>query len=177
MESNENWDAVVGPKQVHVVGRKNHGKTALTTDLISEMKRRGFKVGSVKHSSHVHLLEPPTKDSARHRGAGATPAAVLTPEVNALFLTDNPGSAGMDALTPLFRDCDVVIVEGFASVPQKYKIEVFRPRKGGEPLARKISDVRAVVTDLAAKPDVDVPCWDRHDVPGIADRIAEWLGL
>ena len=37
---------------VSVVGRKNSGKTSLTVKIIEELKNRGYKVASIKHSHH-----------------------------------------------------------------------------------------------------------------------------
>jgi len=65
-------------RRIHIVGRKNHGKTTLMVDLIEEFTRRGLRVGSMKHSIHVHELDQPGKDSYRHRHAGADPSAVVT---------------------------------------------------------------------------------------------------
>jgi len=56
-------------KIVSVAGTKNTGKTALVTILVSELVRRGFRVGTVKHT-HVKLdLEE--KDTWKHREVGA----------------------------------------------------------------------------------------------------------
>ena len=44
---------------VHIVGRKNHGKTTLVVDLIAEFCRRDVRVGTIKHSCHQHDLDDP----------------------------------------------------------------------------------------------------------------------
>jgi Molybdopterin-guanine dinucleotide biosynthesis protein len=41
-------------KIVSVAGTKNTGKTTLVTLLVSELVKRGYKVGTVKHT-HVKL--------------------------------------------------------------------------------------------------------------------------
>ncbi|MCP4022340.1 MAG: molybdopterin-guanine dinucleotide biosynthesis protein MobB, partial [Desulfobacteraceae bacterium] len=59
----------------HIIGQPQSGKTTLITDIIKELTAKGAQVGSLKHSSHVHELDKPGKDSFLHRKAGASPAA------------------------------------------------------------------------------------------------------
>lgn len=56
-------------KIIAVAGTKNTGKTTLVTHLVSELVKRGFKVGTVKHT-HVKL-DLDQKDTWKHREAGA----------------------------------------------------------------------------------------------------------
>jgi molybdopterin-guanine dinucleotide biosynthesis adapter protein len=56
-------------KIVAVAGTKNTGKTTLVTLLVEELVRRGFQVGTVKHT-HVKL-DMEGKDTWKHREAGA----------------------------------------------------------------------------------------------------------
>jgi molybdopterin-guanine dinucleotide biosynthesis protein B len=56
-------------KIVSVAGTKNTGKTTLVTLLVSELVKRGHKVGTVKHT-HVKL-DVEGKDTWKHREAGA----------------------------------------------------------------------------------------------------------
>jgi molybdopterin-guanine dinucleotide biosynthesis protein B len=41
---------------LHIVGRKNHGKTTLLVALLAELTGRGLRVGSIKHTSHLYDL-------------------------------------------------------------------------------------------------------------------------
>jgi len=56
-------------KIVSVAGTKNTGKTTLVTLLVNELVKRGFKVGTVKHT-HVKL-DVEGKDTWKHRESGA----------------------------------------------------------------------------------------------------------
>ncbi|MCK5100719.1 MAG: molybdopterin-guanine dinucleotide biosynthesis protein MobB, partial [Desulfobacteraceae bacterium] len=58
---------------IHIVGHAGCGKTTLIVDLIKVLVKKNIKVGSLKHSAHVHELDKPGKDSFRHRKAGASP--------------------------------------------------------------------------------------------------------
>ena len=59
----------VAMNRIHIVGRKNHGKTTLIVEVLAEFHRRGIRVGAIKHSAHRRELDPPGKDSYRHREA------------------------------------------------------------------------------------------------------------
>ena len=54
-----------------VVGWSGSGKTTLLEQLVARLAQDGLRVNIVKHSHHDIELEPPRKDSARLRLAGA----------------------------------------------------------------------------------------------------------
>ena len=157
-------------RRIHVVGRKNHGKTTLIVELIQEFSRRGLRVGTVKHSSHAHQLDVPGKDSFRQRQAGASTAAIVSDGLIGLYTTNKPDASLYARLAPMFVDCDVVLVEGHLDNPGP-KIEVWREDAGKECLALEGHDIAAVVTD--DHPEVSVPLWARHDVSRLADCILD----
>ena len=159
-------------KRIHIVGRQNHGKTRLTVELIRELTQRGYRTGSVKHSSHVHELDTPGKDSFRHRQAGANPAAIVTTELIGLYLPITDDTDFYARLAVFYADCDLVLVEGNID-HQGVKIEVWREEVGGDCLASQRKDILAVVTD--DQPDVDVPLWPRSDVSALADKVVDRL--
>ncbi len=156
---------------LHVVGRKNHGKTTLIVELVQEFCRRGIRVGTIKHSRHAHELDTPGKDSYRHRQAGGQPAAIVTPDSIGVFLP-RQGESMYQRLEPLFIDCQIVIVEGNINAPG-VKIEVWREAMGCACLAAERGDITAVVSD--DRPDVSVPVWSRSDVACLADRATALL--
>lgn len=152
--------------RVHIVGRRNSGKTTLIVELVRELVGRGYTVGTIKHSSHSHELDTPGKDSHRHRLAGSAPAAVITPTTTAVYLPSLPGAPRYDELEPHYRACDLVLVEGDQSAPAR-KVEVWRAETGSEPLVRSLPEIAAVITDDPI--DVPVPVWPRAEVTRLAD--------
>lgn len=153
--------------RIHIVGRKNHGKTTLIVELLHELRARGVRVGSIKHSSHAHELDTPGKDSHRHRQAGAEPASIVTPDSIGLFLP-RPATSVYDLLEPLYADCELVVVEGNIDAVG-IKIEVWRAEMGTPCLASERSDIAAVISD--DQPPVSTPVWPRGAVTRIVDRI------
>ncbi|MHB8971679.1 MAG: molybdopterin-guanine dinucleotide biosynthesis protein B [Pirellulaceae bacterium] len=156
---------------LHVVGRKNHGKTTLIVELVQEFCRRGIRVGTIKHSRHVHELDTPGKDSYRHRQAGGQPAAIVTQNSIGVFLPLQ-GESVYQRLEPLFVDCQVVIVEGHIDAPGM-KIEVWREAMGCACLAGERADIVAVVTD--SHPELSVPVWPRSDIRNLTDRVSSLM--
>jgi len=163
-------------RRIHIIGGKNHGKTTLVEELVAELTRRGFRVGTIKHTHHQHELDVPGKDSHRHREAGAAVVGILTHSTNAIFWIprndpQHPAPVGDDRYAQFvtaFADCDVVIVEGDTQTNAP-KYEVWRACHGVPPLATGLTGVAAVITD----DPVDGP-WrtlPRSDVTHLADEL------
>jgi len=51
------------PQMISVVGKSGSGKTTLIEKLIPELKRRGYRVGVVKHAFHHFDMDKKGKDS------------------------------------------------------------------------------------------------------------------
>lgn len=161
--------------RVHIVGRRNHGKTTLVVDLVKEFSRRGLKVGTIKHSSHEHEWDTPGKDSHRHGEAGATPAAVVGPNSSAVFLRGISTENLEAALNFLYVDCDIVLIEGHIDGTGP-KVEVWRKEPGTALIAGSDGvKIQAVVSDdevpLSDEEHRGVPVWPRKDIEALASRI------
>ena len=63
---------------ISVVGRSNSGKTTLIVKLVKELKSRGYKVATIKHSHHHFELDTEGKDSWLHTQAGADAVVVAS---------------------------------------------------------------------------------------------------
>jgi molybdopterin-guanine dinucleotide biosynthesis protein B len=159
-------------KRIHIVGRKNHGKTTLIVDLLEECRRRGIRVGSIKHSAHRHELDPPGKDSYRHREAGANPAAIVSRNLVGVFVPRDDATDAYASIAPLFADCELVLVEGDIDA-QSPKIEVWRECRGTTCLAAERDDILAVVSDDA--PPTSLPVWPRQGVVQIVENLLEMV--
>jgi molybdopterin-guanine dinucleotide biosynthesis adapter protein len=138
-------------KRVHVIGRKNHGKTRLVTELVRHLAKRGWRVGTIKHTHHQHELDTPGKDSWQHRQSGSIRVGVLSHQLSAVFLPVNGAADSEDRyneIAPLYSDCDLVIVEGNVAATAP-KIEVWREELGTDPIYQNDPGVEVVVTDAS----------------------------
>ena len=165
-------------KRMHIIGRKNSGKTTLIEDLLRYWNSKGYRVGTVKHTHHHHELDVPGKDSHRHREAGAAVVAILTPNMNAVFWSDNQAVTGNDryeSISPLFDKCDLILVEGNSGIEGR-KIEVWRSATETDPIASRDESVLAIVTDDNC-PVATLPRWPRSDIPSLAQKLLCELDL
>jgi molybdopterin-guanine dinucleotide biosynthesis adapter protein len=163
-------------KRIHIIGRKNSGKTTLIVDLIPELTRRGRRVGTIKHTHHHHELDTPGKDSHRHRKGGSSAVGILSPHMNAIFwpqeTSADSGSAKYQQFDSLMKDCDIVLVEGDSSADSP-RIEVYRAISQQEPFALTDHSIVAVVSDDLL--NLNVPVWRRSNLETIAEKIESLL--
>lgn len=161
-------------KRIHILGRKNHGKTTLMVELVEHLTARGIRVGTIKHTHHAHELDTPGKDSHRHRAAGASVSAILSRSMNAVFWPPSATADRYAEFEPHFSDCDLVLVEG-DTMCQGTKIEVWRQAVSSDPMAPGDPQIRAVVTDDPL--DAPVPCVPRRDIHAIAATVLSLAGI
>lgn len=154
------------PVILSIVGKSGSGKTTLIEKLVPELKSRGMRIGTIKHSAHKIEMDKPGKDSWRHKQAGADTVLVVAPQT--IAMVKSMPSPKLDGLEKYIDDLDLVLTEGFKSGPMP-KIEVFRRAAHEEPLCRGDDQLIALVTDTAI--DLDVPAFGLNDVAQLADLI------
>jgi len=62
-----------------IVGKKRCGKTILIEKLIRELKKRNYKIATLKHDTHGFEVDHPGKDTWRHAQAGADSVTISSP--------------------------------------------------------------------------------------------------
>jgi len=152
---------------VTVIGKSGSGKTTLMEKLIIEMKRRGFRIGTLKHHFHSGFeVDQPGRDSWRHAQAGSEHVIIAAPDKIASYRLLQQ-ELEFEEILKEFKDLDLILVEGYKSAKQP-SIEVVRLENGiqiiSEPKQRIAfaSDVKLVV---------DVPVIGLDDIPALADLI------
>jgi molybdopterin-guanine dinucleotide biosynthesis protein B len=151
---------------VSVVGKSGSGKTTLLEGLIRELKRRGYRVGTIKHDAHSFEIDRPGKDTWRHAQAGSDHVVISSPQRVASIRRVQQEQT-LEELAAGMADVDLVLTEGYkrGSAP---KIEVSR-RARSETLICRPDELVAVASDQPF--DLDVPQYDLNDVLGLADLI------
>jgi molybdopterin-guanine dinucleotide biosynthesis protein B len=137
-----------------VVGWSGSGKTTLLEYLVGQLAADGLRVNVIKHSHHDVLLEPPHKDSARLRTAGAAEVMLASPFRVAIMRElrgeDEPSLAEHVArLAP----ADLTLVEGYKWEPIA-KLEVYRPSQDRPALYPADANVVAVASDAPRPNDL-----------------------
>ena len=154
------------PPIISIVGKSKSGKTTLLEKLIPELKRRGYRIGTIKHAHHGFTLDSKGKDSARHRAAGADAVIVSAPETMAMI--KNHADESLSNLATYLQDMDLVIAEGFKSDDQP-KIEVCRADNHKSPIHPIVNQLIAFVSDTNI--DMGVPKFGLEDIEHLADWI------
>jgi len=152
------------PPIISIIGRAKSGKTTLMEKLIGELKSRGYRVATIKHTPEGMSFDKPSKDSWRHINAGSEATAVSSPDQVVLIkpVTNDPS---LDEIVPFFgEDYDIIIAEGFKqdSAP---KIEVHR-KEVGPPLSN-IRKLIAIATDESL--EIKIRQFSLQDIKGLAD--------
>ncbi len=162
-----------------ICGRSGQGKTTLIEALLPWFHARGWVVNVVKHSHHSIELEPPGKDSARYRAAGAGEVLIASPYRYAIVreLHDAPEPPLADLVARL-TPSDLTLVEGFTreALP---RLEVVRPDAGRDPLYKTDAAILAIATDNAPRlhDAPAIPVLPLADIHGIGEFICKTVGL
>jgi len=154
------------PLIVSFVGRSESGKTTLIEKLIPVLRRRGFRVGTIKHTHHSPELDRSGKDSARHLAAGAS--TVVLASSGQIQLVKTGVNGGLDGLVRYFDDVDLLITEGYKQ-ERTPKIEVLRRAVSDRLLCLDDPMLLAVATDATI--DLPVPVLPLDDPEAVADFI------
>jgi molybdopterin-guanine dinucleotide biosynthesis protein B len=154
------------PPVLSIVGRSQSGKTTIIEKLIPELKKRGYRIGTIKHAHHGFDIDKSGKDSWRHRHAGADAVVVASPGQIALVKDDQSDS--LDALLHYFDGMDLIITEGYKT-QSKPKIEVLRAARHSRLVCADDPRLVAVVTDVDC--DSKVPVFGLEDITPLADLI------
>ena len=154
---------------VCVVGKSNVGKTTLVVKIIKELKKRNYKVSTIKHDAHGFDIDKPGKDTWKHSQAGADSVMISSPHGVAMMKKVEE-EWDLDKLIELNNDSDIIIGEGFKK-SNKPKIEVIRAEKYTESICKK-EDLIAIASDINHNVE-GVAVLDLNDFAGLVDIIEE----
>jgi len=162
------------PPIVIIAGRSGSGKTTLIERLIHELKKRGLRVGSIKHHKEGDFdIDHPGKDSWRHKKAGAEKTVISSPTRIGLVM-DTDHDYRPDELICFFHEMDIVLVEGHKEETLP-KVEIFRPEVHDSPLFLKDPGLIAVMTNSTL--ETEVPVLGLADATGLADLLVRYFEL
>jgi molybdopterin-guanine dinucleotide biosynthesis protein B len=151
---------------ISVVGKSEVGKTTFLEKLIAELKRRGYRVATVKHDVHGFEIDQPGKDSWRLSQAGSDSMVIAAPQRLALIKRLDREMT-LSEIAAFLTDVDIILTEGYKRGDAP-KIEVSRRERGRELLCTA-DELVAIVSDQSF--DVDVPQFDLDDTGGIVDLL------
>ena len=154
------------PPIISVVGKSKAGKTTFIEKLVPELKKRGYKIGTVKHAHHGFDIDKEGKDSWRHQNAGAD--TVIVSSSDKIAMTKKEVFIDLDHLIKYFHDVDLVITEGYKR-ENKPRIEVFRSTQHKKPLCLDNDELIAFVSDIDMSSNI--PSFGLEEIDKITDSI------
>ncbi|MBP6242817.1 MAG: molybdopterin-guanine dinucleotide biosynthesis protein B [Chromatiaceae bacterium] len=154
------------------------GKTTLLQKLVPALRRRGRRIGYLKHAHHDFEVDRPGKDSFEIRAAGALQVLLASADRWVLQSVREASGQDPDLEEMLARfdpgQIDLILVEGFkySAFP---KLEVHRAILGKPYLYPADPDIRALITDGMAPAGAHPPLLPLGDPEAIADFILDDL--
>lgn len=149
-----------------IIGRSGSGKTTLIENLVRHYRARGLAVAVLKHTLHEIDQENPRKDTGRYLEAGA--GGIMLSNGQSASIRLERCTDPVDAALHLFRDYDILIVEGMKG-SELPKIEVVGGSAEAPLHSQGVSGIRIVVSDL--EQDTTLPLFRTDDIAGIVSAI------
>lgn len=154
---------------ITIIGKSGSGKTTLLEKLIPELKRRGYRVGTIKHHSHAGFdIDKPGKDSWRHAQAGSQHVIIAAPDKIASYrLLDR--ELTLDEIATPMHDVDIILTEGYRQAG-KPSLEIVRAETGTE-LVSHPEQLFAIASNLPL--EMDVPTIGLDDIAAMVDLMVD----
>lgn len=155
---------------VSVIGWHDSGKTTFIERLIKELKQRGVRVATLKHTRGDFQVDRVGTDTWRFAQAGSDLVAISGKRLLAFIEPRKAEMSLSEIVSRLPSGIDLLITEGYKreSTP---KIEVIRRGTNSRRIALP-KDLLALVTD-GDEVDDTVPTFAMSDVGGVADLLEE----
>ncbi len=153
------------PTVICIVGKPKSGKTTLITGLIPELRARGYRVATIKHTTHEFEIDTEGKDSFKHSRAGSQCSVISSNQKTALIRETDHDLSPSELARLITDDFDIILAEGFKR-SDELKIET---HKKGEKPACSPEELLAIVAD--DDPGLDIPWYSSGDIPGITSMI------
>jgi molybdopterin-guanine dinucleotide biosynthesis protein B len=155
-----------------IIGKSGSGKTVLLEKIIPELKRRGYRVATIKHHFHPGFeIDIPGKDTWRHAQAGSDQVIIAGPDrIASIRLLEHELTLDeivASLIAPVIPPLDIILTEGFKRAG-KPALEVVRLENGLD-LISGSDQLVAIASDAPLQ--VTVPQFDLNDATQIADFI------
>lgn len=154
---------------VSFVGYSNSGKTTFLVKVIKELKKRGYRLGVIKHDGHEFEMDHEGTDTWSHRRAGADVVCIASKQQIAIVQTPAQ-SPTLDQIISLIDNVDLILTEGFK---QENKPQIEVNRQGITRLGKKDNTI-ALVTDQIGYEGV--PRFGLDDAEGVANFLEGMMG-
>lgn len=153
---------------VSFVGYSNSGKTTFLVKVITELKKRGYRIGVIKHDGHDFEIDHVGTDTWQHKQAGADVVCIASAhQIAVMERVVTPPS--LDDIIPLITNVDFILTEGFK---QEGKPQIEVNRRGTECLGKKDNTIALVAEVMLYE---GIPHFGLDDTMGVADFLESML--
>jgi len=154
---------------ISVVGSAKSGKTFFIEKLVSELRRRKYKIGAVKHTSHSFEIDKPGKDSYRLKECGSSIGGIFSNDKIMIVKDLEEGEGIVKLVFEYFYDMDLGLIEGY----REYKLPKILILASDE-VEKEISnfnrdEIIAVIG--TGKINTDLNYFGRYEIKRVADFI------
>ncbi len=148
---------------VAFVGHSGAGKTSLIERLVAILRKKGYRVGVLKHTHARIKVDRNGTDTDRFRLAGAAVSAIADDRTLVRF---EGASDPMTLLSSLAAEVDLLLVEGYKQLDlPKVLLSDSRPK----------TELRGVVATYGRKALTSKGLMPRHFSPKQSKVLAGWL--
>jgi molybdopterin-guanine dinucleotide biosynthesis protein B len=135
---------------VLVIGKQNVGKTTLICLIIPILKKKGYRVGTIKYNIPSFEIDYEGKDTYKYYRAGANAVAISSPEKIAIIKKVGQKSPSIkDIIRDNYKDTDIVLVEGYKKWRYPY-IEISGYQRHPKTSGRKYKNHIHIMSDEKA---------------------------
>lgn len=99
---------------VLIIGKQNVGKTTLIKHVLPLLKKKGYRVGTIKYNVPSFEIDYEGKDTYAYYQAGADVVSISSPEKLAVIKKVHQKTPSIkDIIKYYHRNVDIVLVEGY----------------------------------------------------------------
>lgn len=137
--------------------------------MVSELRRRKYKIGAVKHTSHSFEIDKPGKDSYRLKECGSSIGGIFSNDKIMIVKDLEEGEGIVKLVFEYFYDMDLGLIEGY----REYKLPKILILASDE-VEKEISnfnrdEIIAVIG--TGKINTDLNYFGRYEIKRVADFI------
>lgn len=154
---------------VLVVGKQNVGKTTLIKFIIPCLKKKGYRVGTIKYNIPCFEIDYEGKDTYAYYQAGADVVSISSPEKLAIVKrVDRRSPTITEIIKHYYYDVDVVLIEGYKKWQYPY-IEIYDSQRRTEPASKGCKNYLKIASKT--KTGFPIPAFKKTDLKNVIEFI------
>ena len=158
------------PCVLSICGWKNAGKTTLIEKIVTELSKKGYSVGYVKHDGHEFDADVSGTDSYRVQKAGALATAVFS---STQYMIVEKHQIDIEDLIQRFSDYDLVLIEGGKDTDLP-KIEIVREAIAKGAVSNPVNRL-GIITDIPGFSSSDEQIFSLNNTDEIIESCNKYI--